>query len=298
MASPSLDQVVAAMMDTLDDFFPPAPAGPPPPGVSLVSVTEKQVGLGGLRGLETRSPFSTSLLRGVRLDAVVRFQVWGDTPAAADDLMTQQHALLLAAKEQLKVAGFLTVAAQSTSLVNFVGALNFWRKFADYHVLYEFAFQDSGDAGGLIARIPVGIDSVYNEQTVVTDETVRWGDVEAPDLEVRAGVARPFRVRALYVLASLPAGWDGDGVTVSSSVGGVPQQRGFASVRDFFNALTPEPGTVELGGAVFSAGRLAFPNADFPAPILLARGGDLFRVVYAAPPLNHADAVVYLRALG
>lgn len=288
------------MMDALDDFLPPAPAGPPPPGVSLVSVTEKAVGLGALRGLVTRSPFSVSVLRGIRLDAVVRFQVWADTPAEADDLMTQQHALLLAAKDQLKVAGFLTLAAETTSLVSHAGALDFWRKTADYRVLYEFAFQDSGDSEGLIARIPVHINTVYNENTVVTDETVRWGNLDAPDLEVRAGVAGQFRVRELSILAFLPAGWDGDGVTVSASAGGALQQRNYATVRDFFNAFTPEAETVELGGAQFTAGRMAFPNPDFPSPILLAGGGDFFRVTYNAPldaPLDHADAVVYLRVL-
>ena len=300
MASPSLDQVVVAMMDALDDFLPPAPVGPPAPGVSLVSVTEKAVGLGTLRGLATRSPFSVSLLRGIRLDAVVRFQVWADTPADADALMTQQHALLLAAKEQLKTEGFLKLAAETTSLVDHAGAINFWRKTADYRVLYEFAFQDSGDSEGLIARIPVHINSVYNENTVVTDETVRWGNLEAPDLEVRAGVAGEFRVRELSILAFLPAGWDGEAVTVSASAGGALQQRTYPSVRAFFNAFAPEAETVELGGTQFTAGRMGFPNADFPTPILLAAGGDFFRVTYDAPldaPLNHADAVVYLRVL-
>src|SRR4051812_35560989 len=104
--APTLDQVVTDMMNALDNLLPaipPPPALPAQPlparGVSLVSVTEKTVGLGNRLGIDTQGPLSVSVLKGVRLDAVVRFQFWGADPAEADARITEMHGLLLAAKD-------------------------------------------------------------------------------------------------------------------------------------------------------------------------------------------------------
>jgi hypothetical protein len=302
--APTLDQVVANMMDALDNLLPAIPPPPAPPaqpvperGVSLVSVTEKTVGLGNRLGIETQGPLSILVLKGVRLDAVVRFQFWGSDPAEADTRITEMHGLLLAAKDQLKAQGFLTITGDETSLAENVPTISAWRKTASYRVLYEFPYKDTDDAGGLIARIPININSIFNETTVVTDNMAHWDNEFARTLEIRRSVSSAFQVGELEILAFLPVLWDGDGVTISSFVGGVLRQRSFASVRDFRDAFILEPGTIELGGFPFRAGRMVFPNADFPDPILLAGGEDFFRIAYASPPLDNINAGVYLRAL-
>ncbi|HEY6188601.1 MAG TPA: hypothetical protein VIW80_13170 [Pyrinomonadaceae bacterium] len=303
-AAPTLAQVVSEMMNALNNLLPAIPPPPLPPGqplparsVSLVSVTEKTVGLGNRLGIDTQGPLSVSVLKGVRLDAVVRFQFWGNDPAEADDRITEMHGLLLAAKEQLKAQGFLTITGEETSLADNVPTIPAWRKTASYRLLYEFPYKDNDDAGGLIARIPININSVFNESTLVTDEMVHWDNEFALTLEVRRNASGPFPVGELAIVAFLPILWDGDGVTISAFVGGVLRQRAFASVRDFRNAFTLEPDPIELGGHSFLAGRMVFPNPDFPDPIVLARGEDFFQVVYASPPLDDINAGVYLRVL-
>ena len=302
-AAPTLDTVVASMMSILNNLLPPPPQPPPAqplpdPSVSLVSVTEKSVGLGSRLGIDAQGPLSISVLKGVRLDAVVRFEFWGADPAEADANITGMHAALLAAKAQLKSQGFLILEGLDTLLAD-QPLPDAWRKTATYRVLFEFPYQDTDDAGGLIARIPININSIFNETTVVTDEMVRWDGDEAPTLEVRGSTGRvPFHVGELALLAFLPVGFNGDGVTISSFVGGALTQLSFASVRDFRDAFTLEPQAIELGGQPYLAGRMAFPNADFPNPIVLAGGEDFFSIAYASPPLNDINAGVYLRVLG
>jgi hypothetical protein len=219
--TPTLDQVVTTMMAALTNILPPIPPPPalpaqplPARGVSLVGVTEKTVGLGNRLGIETKGPLSVSVLKGVRLDAVVRFQFWGADPAEADARITEMHGLLLVERDQLKRQGFLTITGEETSLAENVPTIPAWRKTANYRVLYEFPYKDTDDAGGLIARIPIDIDSIFNETTVVTDEMVHWDNEFARNLEVRRNASGAFHVGELVILAFLPALWNGDGVTI------------------------------------------------------------------------------------
>lgn len=304
MAPPTLDMVVANMLSILTNLLPPPPPPPPlpaqplpDPSVSLVSVAEKSVGVGNRLGIDVQGPLSISVLKGVRLDAVVRFQFWGDDPVAVDASITNMHGLLLAAKEQLKKQGFLNLEAVDTLLAQH-SLPDAWRKTATYRMLFEFIYQDTDDSGGLIARIPININSSFNETTVVTDEMVRWDADAAPALEVRGSASRgSFSVGELAILAFLPVGFNGDGVTVTAFDEGVQRQRFFASVRDFRDAFTLAPDPIELGGQLYLAGRMAFPNADFPDPIVLSRVEDFFQIAYASPPLNDINAGVYLRVL-
>jgi len=301
-SAPLLDQVISDMLSALSSYLP-APAPPlPAPTVSVVSVTERTVGLGNRRGNETRGSLAVIALKGGRLDAVVRFQLWANDPGDVDTAIAQLHGRLLAARDALWTAGFLRVDAEGASLAEHVSSLNAWRKTTNYRVLYEFRYEDTDGAESLIARIPIKIDSEYGESTVVTDEMIRWDNQAAPLLEISGGAHGVFRIGAVSILAFLPDGWNGSEVTVSASVGGVVHERGFASVREFLGAFTLETKTVELGGNPYRAGRLVFPNADFPDPIILKGGGDVFRIHYADERFlseneNETDAVVYLRVL-
>jgi hypothetical protein len=72
--------------------------------------------------------------------------------------------------------------------------------------------------------------------------------------------------------------------------------RSFGSVRAFCDAFAPAPDPVALGGHLYRAGRMTFPNADFPDPIVLSGGTDVFRIQSVTMALD-SGAIVYVRAL-
>jgi hypothetical protein len=199
--SPYLDLVVAAMLGRLDDYLP-VPAPPlPAPSVSVASVRERAVGLGNCRGMESRGSFAVVELKGIRLDALARFQLWASGPAEADTAITDLNARLMADRDNLQVQGFLRIALESTLPADPVPPpVSAWRKHADYRVLYEHHYTDTDGAESLIARIPVGIDSNLEEATTITDEMVRWDNQDAAALVVRGR----FSVGDLSALAFVP----------------------------------------------------------------------------------------------
>jgi hypothetical protein len=226
----------------------------------------------------------------------VRFQLWADELAnvnAASDILQRE---LLGAQDALRVAGFLRLEVNNALLAEFEESLETLRKIVEYRVLYEFHFQDADGAESLISRVPIDIDSAFGESTVVTDDMVRWDEESTLALEVRGESSRSIRVEALSILAFLPDGWDGDAVTVSASVGGIIREQVFTSVRAFRDTFNLESTAVELGGNSYLAGRLDFPNADFPDPLILQGGDDVIRIHYADAVFAE-NAVVYLRVL-
>ena len=306
---PTNDPVLDEMLGKLGAFLmpiiapgppppPPPPVPPPSPTVSLASVTEHAVGIGNRRGTGTVGAFTVRALKGLQLDAVVRFQYWAVTPEEVDASVAGLQGRLRTAGNVLRAAGFLRLEAAETSVAESVAAVNdFWRKSADYRVLYEFQFEDNDGAEGLIARIPIAFEGEFTESMVVTDDMVRWDKVAAPTIVVRGNSTRPRGVKALSVVAFLPGGWDGAGVTVTASVGGDVHVVPFASVRAFVAAFTPASETVILGGNPYLVGHLAPDQIGFPVvlPFTLERG-DFLRISYSNTEFDN-DAVVYLRVL-
>jgi len=260
---------------------------------------EQAVGLGNRRGSETRGRVSVVELQGVRLDALIRFQVWGDDPDQLEAAITDLHLRLLGRRNNLRLEGFLHLSLVGMSLVEHLPVINAWRKQAEYEVLYEYQYEGTDGAESLIARIPVEIGEVFGESTLVTDKMLRWDENEAALLDLRGDTRHPFRVGLLSILAFLPEDWDGEGLTVSASLGGLFREKIFASIRAFLEAFTLKPESIELGGNAYTTGSLTFPNVDFPDPILLLGGTDFFRIRYGASESETFDsnAIVYLRVL-
>ena len=156
------------------------------------------------------------------------------------------------------------------------------------------AFGESAES--LIVRIPVNM-AEYDGQMVALRSFVRWDANEAPALELNTG----GQVSGLYLLALLPAGWNGGAVTITATGGPNLRQRTYATARDLMAALTAEPVAPRLGGNIYSAARLTFPNGDFPDPIRLGvnngSGTAPFAVRYSAGALNHPQAVIYVKAI-
>src|SRR5215208_1498866 len=94
-----LSRALQKMLDILKDFSvppiiqPPPPPPLPPSNVLLASVIERTVGLGSRVGTDLRGPFSVAALKGLRVEALVRYEVWAHTPAeiaqAAEDLISR-----------------------------------------------------------------------------------------------------------------------------------------------------------------------------------------------------------------
>ena len=94
--SSPLSKTLDAMLLILEGYLPPLlnppPSAPLPPNtVLLASVVERTVGLGSRVGTELRGPFSVAALKGLRAEAVVRYEIWSNTPAeigvAIEDLI-------------------------------------------------------------------------------------------------------------------------------------------------------------------------------------------------------------------
>jgi hypothetical protein len=246
-------------------------------------------------------PFNVRSLKGLQLDAVVRFQYWAETPEESDALIAGLQGRLRSAGNELRAAGFLRIEAAGVTVAESVAAVNdFWRKSADYRVLYEFQYEDNDDALGLIAQIPVDVVGFLLDPMRLTDDMVRWDEEAAPALSVSGSGTRPRRLSALTVVAFLPASpapWDGLGVKVKASVGGDEQEVSFASVRAFLDAFTELEGTIVLNGNPYFAGRLPLDAVGFPVVLpFTLKGNDFLTVSYSDEKFD-SEAIVYLRVL-
>lgn len=225
---PVLATVVSDMLATLTvQAAPPTtPNGVPDPALALVEMKERSVGLGEMRGNETRGPLPSVALKGGRLDALVRFELWAADVSGVDAAADTVRSNLLTNLDALRAKGFLKLAAADTSSAERLSTgltSAAWRKTAAYRVLFEFHYQDTSGATGLITRIPVTSDPDGNgpddrETHVVTGPAVRWDTETAPLWRLR-GPARFSRLSALaYVPGAPPEGQ----VTVLRTYRGAP----------------------------------------------------------------------------
>lgn len=216
-----LDQVIDAMINVLKDYLPRSTPGLPEPSLSVVSVSERAVGLNHRIGTELRGAFPIIALSGVRLDALVRFQDWAADPGQVEIALANLNAQLLADRDALRSAGFLQLKLENTLSTDQVPTLNSWRKQADYRVLYEYRFQHTDGAESLIARIqiesdPEELDSPQRETTIVTDQMVRWDDKAAPAFMIRGR----FNINGLAALKFFSGAEPGVMVTLTRTFDG------------------------------------------------------------------------------
>ncbi|MBL8166373.1 MAG: hypothetical protein JNJ61_30590 [Anaerolineae bacterium] len=283
------DEGLQAMLEGLRRFLPPGGGTIAFRSVQLVSLTERPLAIGNRRGLETHPPFDGAELTGGRLDAVVRLQIGATTSGAAEEAMRTVQERLLRAKDDLFVAGYMRFAITETSALQPLSDGR-WMQTMLVAVLYEYHLVDD-DTAGLIARIPVNMGE-YGTFDVTAPEFVAWSNVEARPLLLRD----PGAVTGVAILWSLPVGWNGLAVNTSVRMAGATRQNNTASVRAFANLFTPE-GTLVLGDKTFQVGRLNFASINILGPVVLRERDDFFQIRYAANAFDHADAIVYLRAL-
>ncbi len=321
----TLNQASAAMLARLDDFLPaPGDSDIPAPAVSIVSMDEKQVGIGCRRGVEARGDFPIVELKGIRLDAFIRFELWAAAPNDVEAATASLHAQLLTQRETLRGAGFLVLTLASISSAEHIASANAWRKHADYRVLFEYHYADTDGALGLIARIPIASDlevsnSPQRETTTVTDEMARWDDDEpAATLAVRG----PTQISRLSLLRFEESSAPGGSVRLRRTFDHAPSApTSYATLDDFFAAVTngnapdrhaevllPFDVFVQAFDAAGDAIELGDPPQDYEAlayaiePALqLPKVSDRFEISYENAATNHRfdqTAVLYLRAGG
>lgn len=322
MAAPAMTDVINGMLAALEARLP-APSPPlPAPNVTVERIKESLVGLGRFRGSDRQGSIGLQTLRGVRLDARVRFQLWGSDPSDVDAAVVILHGTMLDAGEQLRLDGFLKLAASETSLAEHVEVVDGWRKTSSYDVVYEFQYEDSDDATGLIARIPIDTDvdrpegSVRESQTV-TDAMVRWDDEGTGPLTITG----PSSVGRIEVLAFVP-GLDPNGTvtllrsrsatttpavhfpnlaTFLAAVSGEEPVETNADVTlspaTFLDAMSPAADPIELGDWDQNAVLDSYERLQLvlPSAIHLAAGTDRFEISHSTPGGLNQQAVLYIR---
>ena len=310
----SSDNGLSEMLSKLMAFLPPAPGGSlPNPSVSAFSLTQRPVGIGGRRGEDVRAGFNIVALKGNRLEAVVRFQLWSDQLANVEQAIQDLNSKLLSNRDQLRAAGFLEFSLDTVSSSENVPNIGF-RDAVEYRVLYEHQFEDSDGADSILARIPVLINSVYNQTFAVTDGMGRWDNQNAETLSLRGPLSLAGLTAIVFLNAPLPSNnitltrtsdeagvapaVEPDLATFLGAVGGsnpssVNAQVSFPSVADFLAAFKLSGDPVTLGADTYVAKELLFQQ-----PVLLPRDTDRFDVSYSNPPFDHpSPSVVYLRAV-
>jgi len=217
-----LSRALQAMLNILNNYTvppiiqPPPPPPLPPSNVLLASVVERTVGLGSRVGTDLRGPFSVAELKGLRVESVVRFELWAHTPGdvaqAAEDLIAK----LLGDQETLRGQGFLRIVLKGVNPSENIFAEDAWRQLVEFDVLFEFPYVDTDDAQSLIAQIPIHVNSEHNEDTTVVDQMARWDNEVTPTLSARG----PLQVGALTALAFIPAAAPVGSVTITRTFDG------------------------------------------------------------------------------
>ncbi|WP_328331086.1 hypothetical protein OHA70_10480 [Kribbella sp. NBC_00382] len=312
VAGPTLTEVVADMLAVLGARLPATIPALPQPNVTLERVTEKLAGLGNQTGAESAA-LGVRTLRAGRLDARVRFQLWGGTAPLVDSAVLTLHSDLLDDREELRSAGFLRFNVADTPPAEEFDSLTAWRKTTSFDLLYEYRYDAGDDADSLITRIQVTTDpeespSPAREQETVTDDLVRWDDQETPEF-VLTGPATIRRISALVFQAGPPLGGavtvrrtDASGAPpvvqpdLASFLAAIGPAEVTLSPGVFFASLGPAGTGLTLGDWNVDAvpDEYAGFNRVLDPPIGLLARSDRLSITYSGPGLDQT-AVVYLR---
>jgi hypothetical protein len=319
MSTVSVLQVAAtAMLSALRKYLPPALKDLPAPTVSIVKLKQQAVGLGGIRSGEMPGALGSVTRKGLRLDALTRFQMWAPDGNRVDQTIADLNMWVLGNRPSLWASGFLRLALEDAPLSEPVAPGGPWRGLADYRVLYEFDYQDNDGADSLISQIPIAINSEFNESLVITDQMTRWDDSAATSLVVRG----PMAVASLSMLAFIPKAVPTAQVTLTrtfdraagnpvnhatlaeflAAISGANLERHsmvtFASFGEFMAEFQNKGASIALGdwnGDGVTDQYESFALSLNPA-VTLPTVRDRFEVTYLAAKFNQV-AVVYLRAM-
>jgi hypothetical protein len=303
------------MTDVLKAFVPADVAGLPKPSFAVVQAELLPAGIGGYVGIRTHGAIATIERHAVRLKALVRYSLWGPDPLAVDNAVGALNAAVLS-DATLAPSGFLrltfdgTVASEQT-------ATNVWRRFADYHVLYEFPY-DADDSASLIVRIPVD-ETTTSESITITGDIARWDNKHAPVFSMRGPATYTGLAALAFVFdAALPPT---GAVQIVRTFDGAPPPTPvldfptfvaqitatssparnlsltFAKIGDLLALFSADPDSVPLGdwNEDGNVDHYVSSRFVFAQPLVLASVADRLELSYTPSPFDQT-AVVYLRA--
>ena len=187
------------MVNVLQPFVPAQVAKLPKPSLSLVRAEMRGAGIGNYVGTSTSGSIATIEHHAIRVQAVARFSLWGADPFAVDQAVMGLNASVFAKRNELQAHGFLKLTFDGTSPAEQITELRAWRRNADYNVLYEFPYADTGDASSLIVGIPVD-ETASGQRWKVLGDLARWDNRDAPPLTVRG----PAVIGEIAALAFFP----------------------------------------------------------------------------------------------
>lgn len=313
MATAATDAFNQAVTRLLNQLSAAAVLPAPPSNVSVVSAAERSVGIGRFVGTPGPTEFAAEEVLGGRVEAVVRFELWGGALGTLHGDTAALQARLRNERDVLRKLGFLRLRLADTSPAEPVGTD--WRQWCLYEVLYEYEYMDADASQSLIVRILADLTGEVAEAMDIRGSMVRWDEEDAPRLVVRG----PAVIHALSTLAFVP-GAPGGRVRVTRTFDGAVGPPVKLTVTEFkLHATGPAPArpharirlkdlaalfTASVAGAkvklgdwdsdgiadLYQARRL-----EFTPPVELAHSGERFEVRHQFSKLNQT-AVVYLRA--
>src|SRR5438094_1750940 len=107
VAVPALDRAVTSLVDLMNAYLPSPGQNLPIPTVGVAFARARPVGLGNYRGNDFIGSMGLSELKGIRVDALVRFELWSTDPGQAATSTTALNAKLLADTDVLRSKGVL-----------------------------------------------------------------------------------------------------------------------------------------------------------------------------------------------
>jgi hypothetical protein len=245
-----MTQVLQDMVDQLANFLPTPVGEIPAASVIVLSLNDAPVGLGNFIGSQPIGPIGFTEIKGGRLEAIVRFDLWGSGSAQVNDAMLLLQGNLLGARASLWDVGFLTFQAATSASPRFDESANAWNRSADYRLLYEYQYEDTAGEG-LISRIPIRVDQeLVTENMLITGEMARWDDTSALRLSVRG----PATFRNLSALAFVASALPGGAVTITRTHDGATDPiQDFPNLDDFLTALADPPTPQRHARVVFAS---------------------------------------------
>jgi hypothetical protein len=320
MAEPAPSDVLASMMNALQPFVPAQVAGLPQPSLTFARAEFCAAGIGNFIGASARGSIGGVEQHAVRVQAVARFSLWGFAPFDVDQSVNALTTSIFAQRSDLQARGFLKLAFDETTHLEQTRDTAAWRRFADYDMLYEFPYEDVGDAASLILPV-VATETGTGDGFSVTGNLGRWDDQAAPTLSIR-GQATITELAALSFFAN-PADPPTGAVTITRTFDGAPVPADAGTLPAFLSQITSTAAPirnvfVSIASvsnllAQFTPDTTPFGMGDrdqngipdsyvpthlvLPAPLLLGSVKDRLEFSYGQSKFDRSG-VVYLRALG
>ncbi len=314
---PNLEDVLAEMVSVLQPFIPVPVANLPKPSLSLVHAEAHGAGIGNYVGISTEGSITTLEHHAIRVQAVARFSLWGADPLSADEAVMALNASVFAKSDDLRTRGFLKLTFDSTAAPEKLMGVVGWRRDADYNVLYEFPYADTGGASSLIVGVPVD-ETSSGQQWTVRGDIARWDNQQAPPLSVRgpAAIAEiaalaffpdpaqqptgPVRIVRTFDGAPAPSDSGTLAAFIAQTTARVPARNVYVELPTLpalLATFTPDGPLLDLGGANNGGlpDRYIPTHLVLPVPIVLPTIADGLELSFQRPPFDR-PAVAYIRA--